>query len=272
MSLKGSRLVVHNRPVTIPARYQPLSRPARPDLTGGTRIGVLLSHGFTGSPASMVPWGDHLAEQGYAVEVPLLPGHGTRWQDMNLTGWDDWFAGVSRAFDTLVADNDVVIVGGLSMGGGMALRLAAERSDEVAGVMLVNPAVASNNKQLIAVPLVKHLIASMPGIGNDIAKPGVEEYGYDRTPLRALHSMTQGWKALRAELPQVKAPLLLWRSAQDHVVDPSSARLILSSVSSPVAEERVLADSFHVATLDHDAPQIFKESVEFIQGVTGQSL
>lgn len=258
---------MHNRQVTIPARHQPLSRPARPELTDGVRIGVLLSHGFTGSPASMVPWGEYLSEQGYAVEVPLLPGHGTRWQDMNLTGWDDWFAAVSRSLDTLVADNDLVVVGGLSMGGGMVLRLAAERPQDVAGVMLVNPAVASNNKQLLAVPLVKHVLASMPGIGNDIAKPGVEEYGYDRTPLKALHSMTLGWKALRAELPKVTAPLLLWRSAQDHVVDPSSARIILSSVSSPVAEERVLTDSFHVATLDHDAPTIFEESVGFLQGI-----
>ncbi|HEY9565305.1 MAG TPA: esterase, partial [Nocardioides sp.] len=71
----------------------PLSVPARPELTNtpSQRVGVLLSHGFTGSPASMKPWGRFLAERGYAVEVPLLPGHGTTWQDMNTTNWDDWY-------------------------------------------------------------------------------------------------------------------------------------------------------------------------------------
>ncbi len=61
----------------------PLALPAQPEKTGGRAIGVLLVHGFTGSPASMKPWAQALADQGYAVEVPLLPGHGTRWQDLN---------------------------------------------------------------------------------------------------------------------------------------------------------------------------------------------
>ncbi len=98
--------------------------PARPELTGGRRVGVLLSHGFTGSPASMRPWGECLAERGYAVEVPLLPGHGTTWQELNITTWDDWYAEVDPAFEKLAAENDAVVVGGLSMGGALVLRLA----------------------------------------------------------------------------------------------------------------------------------------------------
>ena len=66
-----------------PLASETLSAPARPELTGGRRIGVLLSHGLTGNPVSMNPWGSYLAEQGYAVEVPLLPGHGTTWEDAN---------------------------------------------------------------------------------------------------------------------------------------------------------------------------------------------
>ena len=53
-------------------------------------LGVLLSHGFTGSPASMKPWGQYLADRGYTVRVPRLPGHGTRWQDLNAVGWVPW--------------------------------------------------------------------------------------------------------------------------------------------------------------------------------------
>ena len=107
----------------------------------GQRVGVLLSQGFTGSPASMVPWGRHLAAEGFGVAVPRLPGHGTTWQDLNRTGWADWYAEIERAFEKLRANCDQVVVGGLSMGGSLVLQLAADRGREVAGVMLVNAAV-----------------------------------------------------------------------------------------------------------------------------------
>jgi carboxylesterase len=236
--------------------------------SSGRRVGVLLSHGFTGSPASMVPWGQYLAEQGYAVSVPLLPGHGTTWQEMNGTTFDEWYAALEREFETLKARTDVVVVGGLSMGGCLAIRLAAHHEHDVAGLVLVNPVVASTNRQLLAVPVLKYLVKSMPAIGDDIKKPGVSEYAYTRTPLKALHSMVRGWKQVREDLPRVTCPMVLFRAAGDHVVDPSSARIILGSVSSRDATERVLENSFHVATIDNDAPQIFEESAEFIRRVT----
>ncbi|MEO7351067.1 MAG: alpha/beta fold hydrolase, partial [Marmoricola sp.] len=135
------------------------------------RIGVLLSHGFTGSPASMKGWGEYLAAQGYAVSVPRLPGHGTTWQEMNTTTWADWNAEVERAFEALSNQVDSVFVCGLSMGGGLALRLAADHPDRVAGLVLVNPAVGSARKDVKLLPVLKHVIASFPGIANDIKKP-----------------------------------------------------------------------------------------------------
>jgi carboxylesterase len=253
--------------VALAPHAEPFSSDGTPD-SSGRRVGVLLSHGFTGSPASMVPWGQYLADQGYAVSVPLLPGHGTTWQEMNRTTFTDWYAALEREFEALKARSDVVVVGGLSMGACLAIWLAARHPQEVAGVVAVNPAVASTNKQLLAVPLLKHVVQGMPAIGDDIKKPGVTEHAYPKTPLKALHSMVRGWKQVRADLPLVTAPLLLFRSAGDHVVDPSSARIILGAISSRDATERVLADSYHVATLDNDAPQIFEESADFIRRVT----
>ena len=157
-----------------------------------------------------------------------------------------------------------VAVGGLSMGGCLALRLAQQRPDDVAALVLVNPAVASSNRQLLAVPLLSRLVASRPGLGDDIKKPGVCEDAYDRVPLRALASMLQMWRVVRADLGAVTAPVLLLRSAVDHVVDPSSARIILGGVSSPVVREVVLHDSYHVATLDNDAALICSESAAFL--------
>ncbi|HEX7716559.1 MAG TPA: alpha/beta fold hydrolase [Marmoricola sp.] len=245
----------------------PFHSDGTPD-SSGRRIGVLLSHGFTGSPASIVPWGQYLAKQGYAVSVPLLPGHGTTWEQMCATTFDDYCTALERDFDQLAARTDVVVVGGLSMGACLALWLAAKRPADVAGLLLVNPAVASTNKQLLALPVLKYLVKAVPAIGNDIKKPDVSEHAYPKTPLKPLHTMVRAWKQIREDLPKVTAPILLFRSAEDHVVDPSSARIILDHVSSRDATEKVLANSYHVATLDNDAPEIFEQSADFVARVT----
>ncbi|MGA8254965.1 MAG: alpha/beta fold hydrolase [Nocardioides sp.] len=247
----------------------PLAVEAQPELTGGRRIGVLLSHGFTGSPASMRPWGDHLGALGYGVAVPRLPGHGTTWQDLNTRRWEDWYGEVARTFDQLCLDHDAVVVGGLSMGGALVLRLAEEHPDLVSGLMMVNPAVATGRLDVKLLPVLKHLVPSFPAIAGDIKKPGVTEHGYERTPLKAIHSFMQNWPTLIADLPQVTAPLLYFRSPEDHVVDGRSQPIILGGVSSTDITEILLPESYHVATLDNDAPTIYEQSASFIARVTG---
>lgn len=235
----------------------------------GQRVGVLLSHGFTGSPASMVPWGHHLAEQGYAVAVPRLPGHGTTWQEMNRTRWQDWYAEVERSFEKLRANCDQVVVGGLSMGATLALLLAAERQSEVAGIVSVNVSIDNKDPRRFALPLLKRVVPSFPGIADDVKKPGVTESGYDRLPLRAAAELVSLYNHLRPQLPRITQPLLVFRSSEDHTADPGSHDLLMRSVSSRDLTERVLENSYHVATLDYDAPVIFEESAEFVRRVTG---
>ena len=245
----------------------PLSVAAKPELTAGRRVGVLLSHGFTGSPASIRPWGEYLGVRGYGVQVPRLPGHSTTWRELNTLTWDDWYGEIARVFDLLCLDHDAVVVGGLSMGGALALRVAADHPDRVAGVVVVNAAVATKRLDVKLLPVLKHVVPSFPGIGNDIKKAGGDEHCYDRTPLKAIHSMMRAWKPLIEDLPKVTAPLLYFRSAEDHVVDDASQPIITSRVSSRDIVERRLPESFHVATLDNDAEQIFEESAEFVARV-----
>ncbi|MFE2427976.1 alpha/beta hydrolase [Streptomyces sp. NPDC059373] len=243
----------------------PLMPGAEPFRHDGGEIGVLLCHGFTGTPQSLRTWADHLAERGLTVSLPLLPGHGTRWQDMQLTGWQDWYAEVDRELRSLTARCSQVFVFGMSMGGALTLHLAAQHGDAISGIVLVNPSVKADSHQLKAVPVLRHLVPSVPGIASDIAKDGAQEVGYDRTPLHAVHSLSRFWKLVRNGLPQVTQPLLLLHSRVDHVVHPSNSAVVLSRVSSADVTERVLERSYHVATLDHDAEQIFDESYAFVQ-------
>jgi carboxylesterase len=232
--------------------------------SGGPEDGppVLVLHGFTGSPAAMRPWGEHLAGHGFRVELPRLPGHGTSWRELNVTGWQDWYACVERALLTLTdAAGRPAGVAGLSMGGALALRLAQRRPDLVTGLVLVNPVINITDPRIRFLRLIRLLTPSLPGIAGDVARPGVSEVGYDRNPLHALHSQSRMWAAAREELGAVTAPWLVYRSAQDHVADPSSVALIEQRTSSTDHETVVLHRSYHVATLDHDAQTIFDGSV-----------
>ncbi|CAG7632072.1 alpha/beta hydrolase [Actinacidiphila bryophytorum] len=243
----------------------PLMPGAEPYRHDGGEIGVLLCHGFTGSPQSMRPWGEYLAERGLTVSLPLLPGHGTRWQDMQVTGWQDWYAEVDRALRELTDSCSQVFVCGLSMGGTLALRLAARHGAQISGLVLVNPSVKADSPALKAVGVLRHAVPSVKGIASDIAKEGGAEIGYDRTPLHAVHSLTKLWQVARAGLPQVTQPILLLHSRVDHVVHPSNSAVVLGSVSSTDVTEKVLERSFHVATLDNDAERIFEESYAFVR-------
>ncbi len=234
----------------------------------GGSVGVLLCHGFTGCPQSLRPWAEYLIAAGLSVSLPLLPGHGTTWQDMNRSRWPEWYAAVDVALTSLRSRCETVVVVGLSMGGALALRLAEQRGDDVAGLVLVNPAVKLEDPRLKILPVLRHLLPSLPGVGSDIKKPGVTELAYDRTPLHALHSMVAMYRLVAADLSSVRQPLLLFHSPEDHVVPASSSELILRSVGSEDVTEVMCHDSYHVATLDNDAERIFAESLAFIQRLT----
>lgn len=234
------------------------------------RTGVLLVHGFTGTPMSMRPWGEHLAAAGFAVHCPLLPGHGTRWQDCNASTHDQWTSTVEDAFDQLAAECDRVFVAGLSMGGTLATRLAEVRPDDVAGLLLVNPALLTQRLDAKLLPLIARLTASWAPIASDIKKPGVVELAYPKMPTRAMMQLRRLWTTTRADLTCVTAPVIVFHSVEDHVVEPINTQVLLHGIASTDITEVVLKDSYHVATLDNDAPTIFAGSVDWIRERTAR--
>jgi carboxylesterase len=154
---------------------------------------------------------------------------------------------------------------GLSMGGTLTLRLAELRAEQVAGIVVVNASLASERKDAKLAPLLSRVVPSFPGVGSDIKKPGAEELAYDRVPLKAFASLQKAWPVVCADLSKITCPVLVYRSAVDHVVEPISGRVLLEGLAGGTVEERVLQDSYHVATLDNDAPAIFAGSLDFVR-------
>src|SRR6266566_1479612 len=243
----------------------PVMPGAEPFFHSGGSTGVLLCHGFTGSPASLRPWADHLAAAGLTVSLPRLPGHGPTWQDMAHTRWEDWFAEVDRAYEELREHADEIFLMGLSMGGCLALRMAELRGDGVAGLVLVNPSLAADTKLFLLAPVLKLVVPSLKGVGSDIKKEGASELSYDRVPVRAAATLPALWKVTQQQLGEVTQPVLVYLSTTDHVVGPASMRVLRAALPAAQLTVRDCADSYHVATLDNDAGKIFDGSLEFVR-------
>lgn len=228
-------------------------------------VGVVLSHGFTGTPQSMRPWAEYLAAAGCTVRLPRLPGHGTTWQDANTTCWQDWYGEIRQAYAQLQTRCETIFAAGLSMGGTLVTRLAEQEGSGLAGLILVNPSFATERYDARFARYVCRVIRSRPGLSSDIKAPHEDTLGYDRTPVRAFASLSRLWRVVRADLHRITAPVLMFRSAEDHVVEPLSGALLLRGATSTTVREVLLQNSYHVATMDHDAPLIFDGSMAFIR-------
>ena len=198
----------------------------RTSTRAASSTGVLLCHGFTGSPGSLRPWAEYLAEAGLTVSVPRLPGHGTTWQEMSRTRWEDWYAEADRAYrGTARAEQrdlrDGPVHGGLpgAADGGTARRRGKRPGPG-------QPVGGPDTKLFLLAPALKLVVPSLPGIASDIKKEGVTELGYTRVPVRAAASLPALWRLTQSQLGEVTQPVLVYRSTVDHVVGPASMRVL----------------------------------------------
>jgi carboxylesterase len=237
---------------------------------GGGGSGVLVLHGFTGNPSSLRRQALALAAAGHHVELPRLPGHGTTVDDMLTTSWSDWSKAALEAYDRLAARADRVVVMGLSMGGTLALWTALERPDAI-GLVCVNP--ATRPQPAAVLEMVEDLLESgqevVPGIGSDIADPDAVEIAYHGTPLRPLLSFVgDGLVPITDRYGELRMPLLLYTSHDDHVVDPGDSEHLAATHGGDV-EHVWLERSYHVATQDFDRDLITAGTVAFVERVAG---
>jgi carboxylesterase len=210
-----------------------------------------------------------LVERGMAVAAPLLPGHGTAWQDLEGVTLEDWEGEAESTLADLAGRCATVIGVGLSMGGAMILHMAARHPDKLAGLAVINPDVRRPN--LAFAPLVRLFTRSVKGVGNDIKKPGQNEEPYDRLPLKGLIQLGRLYRAVQKDLPTVRLPLLVFSAVEDHVVKPSNSRYVFDRVGSSQKELIPLTNSYHVATLDYDAELIFQRVLDFARSVAARS-
>lgn len=225
----------------------------------------MVLHGLTGHPRSVAGLAAAIEAAGVPTVVPLLPGHGTTVDDLESCRWYDWVKAAETALDEAAGGHPVVAVG-LSVGGSLACRLAADHPERVCGLVAVNPFIDPPAESFRAA--LREMVATgfprAPGIGGDVADPGAEPEGaYDELPLASVLTLAEGLDDLLVRLPLITCPLLLFTSRDDHVVPPVSSDVLADRVAGPV--ERVwLERSFHVATLDHDREEIERRTVAFV--------
>ncbi len=230
-------------------------------------LGILLLHGFGGSPGSLRAMAQWFEGRGVSVRLPRLPGHGTSLEDMAATRWPAWVEEANAALDGLLEGCRAVGVVGHSMGAALALHLAATRPDDVAALALANPYLRDRRLKLVP---VGRLFLRTTAAGHTDSASGARDPGrYDRRPVSAIVTLRAFLKRVDRELGDVRAPIALFTSTVDHEIPPGSGDRIASRVSSTRIERIECPDSYHALPLDPDAPMVCERSLEFFRSVTG---
>lgn len=230
-------------------------RLAEPFQHEGGPVAVLLLHGFAGSPAEVLPLGRYLAGQGLTVSAPLLPGHGTHPDELRRTHWPQWVRAAEAELANLQERYGSVHVVGFSMGGALALYLAAHRN--LASVTtLAAPAKLADWRQIF-VPLAKYFVKDYP---TRVSRPEVaaELDSYDRFPVAAIHQLLHLVKKVRKDLYRITAPLMAVQGDRDRQIVADSSEYILANVSSTERVGRILPNRGHMITLEHGRDELFK--------------
>jgi carboxylesterase len=238
-----------------------------PFLLEGGPVGMLLIHGFTGSPPEMRLVGEYLHQRGLTVYAPLLPGHGATVEEMNRCRWTDWTGHVERALTDLRARCETVFVGGLSMGAVLTLYLAAHHP-ELPGAVAYSPATIVADRLIYLTPVLKYFIpkrAKSPE--KDLTDPEADLrlWSYEENPVFAAHELLKLTRRVRRLLPRITCPLLVIYSTLDQAIHPRSGPYTYERAGSRDKELVVLHNSGHCITVDSEWEFVAEKTYQFIQ-------
>lgn len=260
----------------------------------GGRSGVLLVHGLTGTPAEMRLLGKGLNSAGFSVRGVQLPGHCGSAEDLINTRWRDWYHAVERAAEEMHDQVDHLFIGGLSMGAVLALAVAAERPQLIAGVGVFGATFRYDGWNIPAVARLSFLLPlfKMLGIGRNRMFMEEPPYGLrdERIRARISASMLEGdsasaglpgnpWPALaemrglsnwvRPRLAKVSSPCFVAHAREDDVASLNNAQLVIDRVSGPT-ELLVLDNSYHMITIDRERRLLIERTAQFFDAVAAQ--
>ena len=232
--------------------------------------GVLLLHGYMGTVQTVRDWAMAFARAGFAVEAPLLPGHGTSAEELANTQWSDYVRCAENSYRKLVERHQHVFVGGLCMGGPIAAWLATQHQ-EMAGLMIING--HFNTPKHWNINFLKELLKTnrkfFPWFrGETLQNPHAPKMiVYEQSPIAPMLSLHPSLRELRQHLDDIHCPVLVFTSLHDKVLAPDDNEPWFKPISGPV-EHILLERSGHVATLDYDKDIIEARSVAFALAIT----
>jgi len=241
----------------------------------GGRVGALLIHGYTGSVAETRPMGIYLAERGLTVRCPLLPGHGTRPEDLTHISWQEWANAVESALRALQARCDTVFVGGLSLGSLLTLWLGAQHP-EIAGLIPMAPAIRVQNRLIPLTLLLRYLIKYNPlgEMEDDLCDPKAAERGwsYDELPLWGASQVYLLQRRVRRALPKIQQSILIFQGRCDVHLHPQAAEELYGAVASSDRTLVWLEQSGHNVLVDGERESVWARSYDWMKGLSGGEL
>ncbi|MDI6812785.1 MAG: alpha/beta fold hydrolase [Desulfitobacteriaceae bacterium] len=248
-------------------------RLAEPFYFSGNSTGLLLIHGFTGSPSEVRFLGERLAEQGFTVSGIRLAGHGTTVEELANKRWQDWIEGAENGSAELRRTCTKVVAIGLSMGGLLSLELAARG--------LVDGAVAMNAPMVLvdwrtrflglAKSFVRYVDKSVEHQAAFAASPeeAMQRFQYTKFPIAALYSLNKAIPRVRKRLGLISCPVLVMQSTKDQTVSPKSARILAEGLSAANPQVVYWGNSGHVLTLGPEREAVALEVTRFVRQVEG---
>lgn len=234
----------------------------------GNNTGVLLIHGFTGSPAEMRYLGDYLKDKGFTVQSILLKGHGTSLFDMRKTNHKDWLQSALSAYQKLKLTCDEIFVVGFSMGGALALNLAVDC--EISGIVSLSTPIKVLKIEICIRRLlqcIKNKFEKKPAVPDNILLSG-----YKTAPLSCIKSLFKLIKQVKTNLNKVQVPILIVHSYGDKTANPMSANIIYKKIGSKDKSIIYLHKSGHLVTCECEKEQVFDEVYNFIKRRTKAQL
>ena len=239
---------------------------------GAGRRGVLLLHGFAGTPPELRRLGEHLAAHGWRCHAPSLPGHAATPEALERTEWQDWAREAFECLEELASSCDTVAVAGQSMGGALALHVAARDHRVRAVASLATPLRISGLLHHLLPVITRFVRWHQPGSDIDLWDPtAVEElYSYGLRSTHAIRQLERLLATVRDELAQVRAPVLVLHGGRDRSVDPRNAdELAERLISSASVERRKCPRSGHALSVDVDREDVNARVLDWFERHAG---